>query len=171
MIGSKICDCSSNLEFLKGEFVQIMLKITRRNSLKDHKKIKQFSSIVKDKLNSESRNTKKINTFTFEELSDLNKILTISDFILAKYEHKKNVHSILNEFVDLIKETENSIILMDDEIEELTLSAKVPINHIMEIKNRISEKHGFDLGEYDKYEGDVGNSSNNLTTSSIDINS
>jgi len=171
MIGSKICDYSSNLEFLKGGFVQIMLKITRRNSLKDHKKIKQFSSIVKDKLNSESRNTKKINTFTFEELSDLNKILTISDFILAKYEHKKNVHSILNEFVDLIKETENSIILMDDEIEELTLSAKVPINHIMEIKNRISEKHGFDLGEYDKYEGDVGNSSNNLTTSSIDINS
>ena len=171
MIGSKICDCSSNLEFLKGGFVQIMLKIIPRNSLKDHKKIKQFSSIVKDKLNSESRNTKKINTFTFEELSDLNKILTISDFILAKYEHKKNVHSILNEFVDLIKETENSIILMDDEIEELTLSADVPINHIMEIKNRISEKHGFDLEEYAKYEVDAGNSSNNLTTSSIDVNS
>ena len=171
MIGSKICDCSSNLEFLKGGFVQIMLKITRRNSLKDHKKIKQFSSIVKDKLNSESRNTKKINTFTFEELSDLNKILTISDFILAKYEHKKNVHSILNEFVDLIKETENSIISMDDEIEELTLSANVPINHIMEIKNRISKKHGLDLEEYTKYEGDAENSSNNLTTSSIDVNS
>jgi len=171
MIGSKICDCSSNLEFLKGGFVQIMLKITRRNSLKDHKKIKQFSSIVKDKLNSESRNTKKINTFTFEELSDFNKILAISDFILAKYEHKKNVHSILNEFVDLIKETENSIILMDDEIEELTLSADIPINHIMEIKNSISKKHGFDLEEYAKYEGDVENSSNNLTTSSIDVNS
>ncbi len=171
MIGSKICDCSSNLEFLKDEFVQIMLKITPRNSLKDHKKIKQFSSIVKDKLNSESRNVKKINTFTFEELSDLSKILTISDFILAKYEHKKNVHSILNEFVDLIKETENSIILMDDEIEELTLSANVPINHIMEIKNRISKKHGLDLEEYTKYEGDAGNSSNNLTTSSIDVNS
>ena len=171
MIGSKICDCSSNLEFLKGGFVQIMLKIARRNSLKDHKKIKQFSSIVKDKLNSESRNTKKINTFTFEELSDLNKILTISDFILAKYEHKKNVHSILNEFVDLIKETENSIISMDDEIEELTLSANVPINHIMEIKNRISKKHGLDLEEYTKYEGDAENSSNNLTTSSIDVNS
>ena len=57
-----------------------MLKIIPRNSLKDHKKIKRFSSIVKDKLNSESRNVKKINTFTFEELSDLNKILTISDF-------------------------------------------------------------------------------------------
>ena len=171
MIGSKICDCSSNLEFLKGGFVQIMLKIIPRNSLKDHKKIKQFSSIIKDKLNSESRNAKKINTFTFEELSDLNKILTISDFILAKYEHKKNVHSILNEFVDLIKETENSIISMDDEIEELTLSADVPINHIMEIKNRISKKHGFDLEEYTKYEGDAENSSNNLTTSSIDVNS
>ncbi len=171
MIGSKIYDCSSNLEFLKGGFVQIMLKITRRNSLKDHKKIKQFSSIVKDKLNSESRNTKKINTFTFEELSDLNKILTISDFILEKYEHKKNIYSILNEFVDLIKETENSIISMDDEIEELTLSANVPINHIMEIKNRISKKHGLDLEEYTKYEGDAENSSNNLTTSSIDVNS
>ena len=171
MIDSKICDCSSNLEFLKGEFVQIMLKITQRNSLKDNKKIKQFSSIVKDKLNSESRNVKEINTFTFEELSDLNKILTISDFILAKYEHKKNVHSILNEFVDLIKETENSIILMDDEIEEITLSARGPINHIMEIKNRISEKHGFDLEGYTKHEEDMENSSNNLTTSSIDVNS
>ena len=41
----------------------------------------------------------------------------------------------------------------------------------MEIKNRISEKHGFDLEEYAKYEGDVENSSNNLTTSSIDVNS
>ena len=148
-----------------------MLKITRRNSLKDHKKIKQFSSIIKNRLDSEFKNTKKINTFTFEELSDLNKILAISDFILAKYEHKKNVHSILNEFVDLIKETENSIISMDDEIQELTLSADVPINHIMEIKNKISEKHGFGLEEYTKYEGDVGNSSNNLTTSSIDVNS
>ena len=148
-----------------------MLKITPRNSLKDHKKIKQFSSIIKDRLDSEFKNTKKINTFTFEELSDLNKILAISDFILAKYEHKKNVHSILNEFVDLIKETENSIISMDDEIQELTLSAEVPINHIMEIKNKISEKHGFGLEEYTKYEGDVGNSSNNLTTSSIDVNS
>ena len=114
-----------------------MLKITPRNSLKDHKKIKQFSSIIKNRLDSEFKNTKKINTFTFEELSDLNKILAISDFILAKYEHKKNVHSILNEFVDLIKETENSIISMDDEIEELTLSARGPINHIMEIKNKI----------------------------------
>ena len=148
-----------------------MLKITSRNSLKDHKKIKRFSSIIKDRLDSEFKNTKKINTFTFEELSDLNKILAISDFILAKYEHKKNVHSILNEFVDLIKETENSIISMDDEIQELTLSAEVPINHIMEIKNKISEKHGFGLEEYTKYEGDVGNSSNNLTTSSIDVNS
>jgi len=148
-----------------------MLKITPRNSLKDHKKIKQFSSIIKNRLDSEFKNTKKINTFTFEELSDLNKILAISDFILAKYEHKKNVHSILNEFVDLIKETENSIISMDDEIQELTLSAEVPINHIMEIKNKISEKHGFGLEEYTKYEGDVGNSSNNLTTSSIDVNS
>ena len=171
MIGSKICDYSSNLEFLIGGFVQIMLKITSRNSLKDHKKIKQFSSIIKNRLDSEFKNTKKINTFTFEELSDLNKILAISDFILAKYEHKKNVHSILNEFVDLIKETENSIISMDDEIQELTLSAEVPINHIMEIKNKISEKHGFGLEEYTKYEGDVGNSSNNLTTSSIDVNS
>jgi len=148
-----------------------MLKITPRNSLKDHKKIKQFSSIIKNRLDSEFKNTKKINTFTFEELSDLNKILAISDFILAKYEHKKNVHSILNEFVDLIKETENSIISMDDEIQELTLSADVPINHIMEIKNKISEKHGFGLEEYAKYEGDVGNCSNNLTTSSIDVNS
>ena len=148
-----------------------MLKITSRNSLKDHKKIKQFSSIIKNRLDSEFKNTKKINTLTFEELNDFNKILTISDFILAKYEHKKNVYSILNEFVDLIKETENSIISMDDEIQELTLSAEVPINHIMEIKNKISEKHGFGLEEYTKYEGDVGNSSNNLTTSSIDVNS
>ena len=171
MTDSKIYDCRSNLEFLKCGFVQIMLKIIPRNSLKEHKKIKQFSSIIKDRLDSEFKNTKKINTLTFEELSDFNKILTISDFILTKYEHKKNVHSILNEFVDLIKETENSIISMDDEIQELTLSAEVPINHIMEIKNKISEKHGFGLEEYTKYEGDVGNSSNNLTTSSIDVNS
>ena len=171
MTDSKIYDCRSNLEFLKCGFVQIMLKIIPRNSLKEHKMIKQFSSIIKDRLDSEFKNTKKINTLTFEELSDFNKILTISDFILTKYEHKKNVYSILNEFVDLIKETENSIILMDDEIEELTLSANVPINHIMEIKNRISKKHGLDLEEYTKYEGDGENSSNNLTTSSIDVNS
>ena len=41
----------------------------------------------------------------------------------------------------------------------------------MEIKNRISEKHGFDLEAYTKHEEDMENSSNNLTTSSIDINS
>jgi phage terminase large subunit GpA-like protein len=37
--------------------------------------------------------------------------------------------------------------------------------------NRISEKHGFDLEGYTKHEEDMEYSSNNLTTSSIDINS
>ena len=73
-----------------------MIKInSTQNESKELRKIRHFSSIVIKKLKSESISSENINNFTFEELTDINKILSLTNFLLTKYEHKKNMHLIL----------------------------------------------------------------------------
>jgi glycogen debranching enzyme len=87
-----------------------MIKINSTQVVsKELRKVRHFSSIVTKKLKSESISSENINSFTFEELTDINKILSLTDFILTKYEHKKSMRLILNEFVDLITKSANSL--------------------------------------------------------------
>ena len=67
-----------------------MIKINSTQVVsKELRKVRHFSSIITKKLKSESISSENINSFTFEELTDINKILSLTDFILTKYEHKK----------------------------------------------------------------------------------
>ncbi len=63
----------------------------------------------------------------------------MANFILLKYEDKKETHSILQQFVSIITESVQSMECIDDDISELILSAEDSINKVKNIHSKISE--------------------------------
>jgi len=150
---------------------------------KDLDFIKNISEKIDKKLS--LSDATQIDNMTVEELQDLSKISRLANFMLTKYEDKKEVHSILKYFVTIISESSESIGKIDDEVSELIISAEDSINKIKEVHTNISEK--YDLGQhetsYDESEQchanfdndiedkDSEDSSINLTKIAIEINS
>jgi len=148
-----------------------MIKINSTQVVsKELRKVKHFSSIITKKLKSESISSENINSFTFEELTDINKILSLTDFILTKYEHKKSMRLILNEFVDLITKSANSLESIDDDVEEMLISSTTEISRLKSIQRNFSKKNDSIFNE-NKLENEANskNSLNNLTIFSTDV--
>ncbi len=143
-----------------------------RNFSKDIEFVRNVSEKIDKKLsNSDTSINPKIDKMSVEELQDLNKIVSLADFMLCKYEDKKETHSILEHFVSIIRESAESIEEIDDEVSELIISAEDSINKVKEIHTDISEKYDFKKSDIKTPEDDSENSSNNLTNFAIEINS
>ena len=134
--------------------------------------MKTLSSKIDKKLSEiKPSDEEKIGKLTFEELQDLNKIVGIADFMLCKYEDKKEMRSILKDFVSIIADTAKPLDDLDDEISELIISAEDSINKVKEMHIHISEKSDFkkryhDGPEYNEHE----TSAINLTNVSTEVN-
>ena len=140
------------------------------NMPKELRKVRHFSSIVIKKLKSESISSENINSFTLEELTDINKILSLCDFLLTKYENKKHMHLILKEFTDLITKSVNSLESIDDEVEEMFISSTTEILRLKNIQRNFSKKNDSILNENKpNNEQNSKNSVNNLTRFSTDV--
>ena len=144
-----------------------MLKHSK-NFNKDLAKIKKLSQLVEKKLlKLDKKDEQKIDSLTFEELQDLNQILKLADYVLCKYENKKEVHSVLKDFVGIITKSTYSIEEIDDEISELVISAEVSIQRIKDLQANVSENYA--IGDKEKSkpsdldEKPSENSANNLT--------
>ena len=139
---------------------------SKRNFSKDLDRIRTISSKIDKKLSDvKNPDTEKIDKLTVEELQDLDKIVGIADFMLQKHSDKKQMKSILKDFVSIISETGDSLNDLDDEISELIISAEDSINKVKDMHSHISEKSDFknnyhDGPDYNKHE----TSAINLTT-------
>lgn len=143
-----------------------------RTFSKDLEFIRNISNKIEKKLsNSDSSTNKKIDKLSVEELQDLNKIVSLADFMLCKYQDKKETQSILEHFVTIIRESAESIEEIDDEVSELIISAEDSINKVKEIHTNISEKFDFKKSDIKTQDEETENSSNNLTNLAIEINS
>lgn len=145
---------------------------SKRDFSKDIERIRTISTKIDKKLSEiKSSDNKTIDSLSFEELQDLDKIVGIADFLLCKYSDKKEMRSILKHFVSIISETSTSISDFDDEISELILSAEDSINKVKDMHSNISDKSDFkknyrDGPEYDRAE----TSAINLTNFATEIN-
>ncbi len=125
-----------------------MLKHSK-NFNKDLAKIKKLSQLVEKKLlKLDKKDEQKIDSLTFEELQDLNQILKLADYTLCKYENKKEIHSVLKDFVAIITKSTHSIEEIDDEISELVISAEVSIQRIKDLQANVSENYA--IGDKEK---------------------
>jgi hypothetical protein len=138
----------------------------------DVKKTEAASSLVRARLESELKkdDIKKIDELTFEELQDFDKVLKITLHTLYKYENKRQVYKLLKEFVDILQKSSTSVEDLDDQIQEMILSAEYAITHIKDLQGKISNNYSLCGNNPDKKSiGDRENGSNNLTKSSIAI--
>ena len=145
---------------------------SKRNFSKDLERIKSVSSKIEKKLSEVKRSDEdKFDKLSLEELQDLNKIVGIADFMLCKYAEKKEMGTILNEFVSIISDTAHSLDDLDDEVSELIISAEDSINKVKDMHIHISDESDFkknyrDGPDYDESE----TSAINLTKFAIEIN-
>lgn len=117
-----------------------MNALNSRNIKKDLNKIRTFSSIIEKKLGQlDKKDESKIEKLSFEELQDLNQLVHASDYILTKYESKKEVYALLKDFVDMINNSTLSIDILNDKISELVVSAESAISRIKIIQGDVSE--------------------------------
>ena len=144
----------------------------KRNFSKDIERIKTLSSKIEKKLSDVNpSDDNKIDKLTLEELQDLNKIVGIANFMLCKYDDKKEMRSILKHFVSIISDTASSLDNLDDEISELIISAEDSINKVKEMQSHISDKTDFKKRYHDGPEYGVAETSGiNLTTFGTEIN-
>lgn len=143
---------------------------SKRNFPVDVDNIRSLSNKIEKKLSQlKSPDDYKLDKLSFEELQDLNKILGLTDFMLCKYEEKKETHSILQNFVSIIRDSAQSIEYLDDEISELIVSAEDSINKVKDMHYNISEKSDLDYPKTNESK-EVESSSINLTNFTTEIN-
>ena len=141
------------------------------NIKKDLEKIRKIYSLVDKRLKSTEKSNQKVENLTTDELLDLNEILRLADLILTKHEVKKEFHSLLKEFVEIINKSAYSVEALDDEINELIYSAEGTMTHLKDLQGKVSDEFDFEADEtHAKYEQIVPkNCSNNLTKDSTGV--
>ena len=137
------------------------------NIKKDLKKIRKIYSLVDKRLKSTEKSNQKVENLTTGELLDLNEMLRLADLILTKHEVKKEFHSLLKEFVEIIIKSAYSVEALDDEINELIYSAEGTMTHLKDLQGKVSDEFDLEAEKtHAKYEQIVPkNCSNNLTKS------
>ena len=94
-------------------------------------KIQQIKSIIEKNI---GQNQLSIKNLEPEELYDYQKIMQICEFILVKHENKKSLHANLKKLVNTLDSTMQSIEYLDEEINELSISADLSINMLKNFK-------------------------------------
>ena len=144
---------------------------TKRDFTKDIDHIQSLSAKIEKKLSISNATDIKIDKLTSEELQDINKIVGLANFMLFKYNDKKETRLILQHFVSIITESAQSIECIDDEISELILSAEDSINKVKNMHSKISEKSDLKKSYLDELSDDESKTGSiNLTTFTTPVN-
>ena len=120
--------------------LHVLKKVRKTFQLVNLEKVKHFKSVIEKKI--DSGDIQKFQNYEYEELNDFHKILQICEFILEKYESKIELSQNLKKFVSIIDSTLINLESLDEEINELTVSADFSLKKIQEFKSNLikSEK-------------------------------
>lgn len=112
-----------------------------------------------------------VENLTTDELLDLNEILRLADLILTKHEVKKEFHSLLKEFVEIINKSAYSVEALDDEINELIYSAEGTMSRLKDLQGEVSDEFDFEAEKTHANHEQIipKNCSNNLTKDSTAV--
>ena len=117
--------------------LKIQLKASQLVNLE---KVQHIKSIIEQKMVYDD--VQKFQHFEPQELNDFYKILQICEFILEKYKDKKELSQNLKKFVSIIDSTLISLESLDEEINELTVSADFSLKKIQDFKSNLIKSEG-----------------------------
>ena len=111
-----------------------------RDFARDIDLVKNVTAKLDKRISNEKIPQDKIDGLTGEELLDLNKIVGLANFMLCKYEDKKETKILFESFVEIIENVGSTIDGIDDEIVELLITTENSISKIKCMHATISEK-------------------------------
>ncbi len=104
-------------------------------------RIKTLSSKIEQKIaqKDNGNDDRFIETLSVEELKDLRQVILASEYLLTKYQDKKDIKSFLEEFVGIIMHAANSVNVLRDELEDLVISAEVALKQIQTLHEDVTQ--------------------------------
>ncbi len=115
-------------------------------------KIRTLSSKIDTKISQKDKDVSDtfIETLSAEELKDIRQIMHASEYLLTKYQDKKEIKSFLQEFIEIILHAANSVNGMKDELEDLVISAEFALQQIQTLHDDVACNLAFQKGSQTK---------------------
>ena len=128
-------------------------KGTGQSDLSGHlDKIKMMSSKIEQKISQKGKdeNDSFIETLSVEELKDIRQVMLAAEYLLTKYQDKRDIKEFLQEFIGLILNASNSVNGLKDELEDLVVSAEFALQQIQTLHGEVIENLAFGKGAQTK---------------------
>lgn len=108
-------------------------------------KIKVLSSKIEQKISQKDKDESDsfIETLSVEELKDIRHVMLAAEYLLTKYQDKRDIKEFLQEFIGLILNASNSVNGLKDELEDLVISAEFALQQIQTLHNDVTENLAF----------------------------
>jgi len=122
-----------------------MLNFTKNDSQSDLSnhldKIKTLSSKIEQKISQKGKdeNDSFIETLSVEELKDIRQVMLAAEYLLTKYQDKRDIKVFLQEFIEVILNVSNSVNGLKSELEDLVISAEFALNQIQSLHSEVTE--------------------------------
>ncbi|MGC1709372.1 MAG: hypothetical protein WA799_06180 [Nitrosotalea sp.] len=108
-------------------------------------RIRTLSSKIEQKITQKDKGAEDgfIDTLSVEELKDLRQVILASEYLLTKYQDKKDIKVFLEEFIGIIMHATNSVNGLRDELEDLVISAEVALQQIHTLHDDVTRNLTF----------------------------
>jgi hypothetical protein len=107
-------------------------------------KIKTLSSKIELKISQKGKeNDDFIESLSVEELKDIRQVIHAAEYLLTKYQDKRDIKHFLQEFVEIVLHAANSVNGMKDELEDLTISAEFALHQIQTLHDEVVDNLAF----------------------------
>jgi hypothetical protein len=104
-------------------------------------RIRSLSAKIDQKISQKGGNRDDgfVETLSVEELKDLRQVILASEYLLTKYQDKKDIKGFLEEFIGIIMHAANSVNVLRDELEDLVISAEVALQQIQTLHDEVTQ--------------------------------
>ena len=109
-------------------------------------KIRGISSKIEEKIAQKApdKDDKFIETLSVEELKDLRQVMMAAEYLLSKYQDKKELKVFLEDFIGIILHATNSVNTMRDDLTDLLISAEMAFNQIQTLHEEVTQNLSMD---------------------------
>jgi hypothetical protein len=126
-----------------------MLNFTKNDNQSDLSnhldKIKTLSSKIEQKISQKGKdeNDSFIETLSVEELKDIRQVMLAAEYLLTKYQDKRDIKVFLQEFIEIILNASNFVNGLKAELEDLVISAEFALHQIQTLHDDVTENLAF----------------------------
>src|SRR3989304_4090005 len=103
--------------------------------------IRLLSSKIEQKITQKGidKDDQFVETLSVEELKDLRQVMLAADYLLSKYQAKKDIKEFLEEFIGIIMHATNSVNILRDDMDDLLISAETALKQIQDLHEDVTQ--------------------------------